>query len=94
MVRDLVGEGVAVIYISHRLEEIRQIGDRITVLKDGTSVATDLPVQETPTRELIRLMTGRSIEYVFPPRQERPAFDADPLLRGRRAWPAPACSPR
>jgi ribose transport system ATP-binding protein len=80
VVRDLVSQGVAVIYISHRLEEIRQIGDRITVLKDGMSVATDLPVQDTPTRELIRLMTGRSIEYVFPPRHERPAFDAAPLL--------------
>ncbi|GAB2570948.1 sugar ABC transporter ATP-binding protein [Microlunatus antarcticus] len=73
VVRGLVAQGVAVVYISHRLEEIRQIGDRITVLKDGTSVATDLPVSETPTRELIRLMTGRSIEYVFPPRPQEPA---------------------
>ena len=48
VVRQLVAQGVAVVYISHRLEEIRQIGDRITVLKDGTSVATDLPVSETP----------------------------------------------
>ena len=42
-------------------------------------------MQDTPTRELIRLMTGRSIEYVFPPRQERPAFDAAPLLEVRWA---------
>ncbi len=80
VVRDLVAEGVAVVYISHRLEEIRQIGDRITVLKDGVSVGTDLAVRDTPTRELIRLMTGRSIEYAFPARPERPAFAGEPVL--------------
>ena len=68
VIRDLTEEGVAVVYISHRLEEIREIGDRITVLKDGRTVATGLAVADTPTAELIRLMTGRSIEYVFPPR--------------------------
>jgi ribose transport system ATP-binding protein len=59
---------VAVVYISHRLEEIREVGDRVTVLKDGRTVATGLPAKGTPTAEIIRLMTGRSIEYVFPPR--------------------------
>jgi ribose transport system ATP-binding protein len=73
VIRSLTSEGVAVVYISHRLEEIRQIGDRITVLKDGRTVATGLPVSETPTAELIRLMTGRSIEYVFPERPTGPA---------------------
>lgn len=66
VVRDLTAQGVAVVYISHRLEEIREIGDRITVLKDGRTVAQNLPVADTPTNELIRLMTGRSVEYVFP----------------------------
>lgn len=70
VIRDLTARGVAVIYISHRLEEIRAIGDRVTVLKDGATVATGLDARETPTKELIRLMTGRSIEYVFPPRAE------------------------
>ena len=72
VIRGLTAEGVAVVYISHRLEEIREIGDRITVLKDGRTVATGLPVSETPTADLIKLMTGRSIEYVFPPRAETP----------------------
>ena len=72
VIRDLTAEGVAIVYISHRLEEIREIGDRITVLKDGRTVATGLAVADTPTAELIRLMTGRSIEYVFPPRPETP----------------------
>ena len=79
VIRDLTAEGVAVVYISHRLEEIRTIGDRVTVLKDGKTVATGLPAKETPTSEVIRLMTGRSIEYVFPPRGTVP--DAEPLLR-------------
>lgn len=66
VVRELTAAGVAIVYISHRLEEIRAIGDRITVLKDGRTVARDLPARETPTRELIRLMTGRNVEYAFP----------------------------
>jgi ribose transport system ATP-binding protein len=43
VIRQLTAEGVAVIYISHRLEEIRVIGDRVTVLKDGRTVAVGLP---------------------------------------------------
>ena len=68
VIRELTADGVAVVYISHRLEEIREIGDRVTVLKDGRTVARNLPARDTPTAEVIRLMTGRSIEYVFPAR--------------------------
>ena len=67
VVRGLTAQGIAVIYITHRLEEIRQIGDRITVLKDGRSTASGLAVQDTPTSDLIRLMTGREVANVFPP---------------------------
>jgi ribose transport system ATP-binding protein len=80
VIRDLTATGVAVVYISHRLEEIRQVGDRITVLKDGATVATGLPVAGTSTREVITLMTGRTIEYVFPPRRALPDPTAAPLL--------------
>ncbi|MEV7973163.1 sugar ABC transporter ATP-binding protein [Cellulomonas sp. NPDC089187] len=66
VVRELTAAGVAIVYISHRMEEIRAIGDRITVLKDGRTVAANLPVADTPTADLIRLMTGRSVEYAFP----------------------------
>lgn len=79
VMRELTDQGVAVIYISHRLEEIREVGDRVTVLKDGRTVATGLSARDTPTSELIRLMTGRSIEYVFPDRPGVPA-DAQPVL--------------
>ncbi|MFW5472745.1 sugar ABC transporter ATP-binding protein [Knoellia sp. CPCC 206450] len=78
VIRQLTAQGVAVVYISHRLEEIRVIGDRVTVLKDGRTVATGLPAKQTPTAEVIRLMTGRSIEYVFPERGTTP--EAAPLL--------------
>ncbi|MDF2805396.1 MAG: sugar transporter ATP-binding protein, partial [Cellulosimicrobium sp.] len=79
VVKELTKSGVAVVYISHRLEEIREIGDRITVLKDGRTVAQNLPVSETPTAKLITLMTGRSVEYVFP-ETDGPTEDAPVVL--------------
>lgn len=75
IVDGLTSDGVAVVYISHRLEEIRRIGDRVTVLKDGRAVAVGLPAAATPTRDIVAMMTGRDVEYVFPP---RPAADAPP----------------
>ncbi|WP_176738761.1 sugar ABC transporter ATP-binding protein [Micromonospora pallida] len=73
IIRELTAQGIAVIYISHRLEEIREIGDRVTVLKDGRTTAANLPARDTPTRDLVSRMTGRTIEYVFP---DRPAAEA------------------
>ncbi|MDH6629722.1 ribose transport system ATP-binding protein [Streptomyces sp. LBL] len=70
IVGDLTADGVAVVYISHRLEEIRRIGDRVTVLKDGRAVAVGLPAKSTPTREVVALMTGRNVGYVFPDRPD------------------------
>lgn len=78
VVHDLSAAGIAVIYISHRLEEIRQIGDRITVIKDGRTMATNLPVDTTPTSELIRLMTGREVKNVFP--EGRPLPEDAPVV--------------
>lgn len=74
VVRELTAQGIAVIYISHRLEEIREIGDRITVIKDGASMASGLAVAETPTAEIIKLMTGRAVANVFP---QRPGVPKD-----------------
>ncbi|BAC69539.1 sugar ABC transporter ATP-binding protein [Streptomyces avermitilis] len=82
IVGDLTADGVAVVHISHRLEEIRRIGDRVTVLKDGRAVAGGLPAKSTPTREIVALMTGRDVEYVFPDRPPAPApATSDPLLK-------------
>ncbi|MFG2770833.1 sugar ABC transporter ATP-binding protein [Streptomyces sp. NPDC048350] len=80
IVADLTADGVAVVYISHRLEEIRRIGDRVTVLKDGRAVACGLPAASTPTRDIVALMTGRNVEYVFPPRPAEPPAAA-PVLQ-------------
>jgi ribose transport system ATP-binding protein len=69
--------GVAIIYISHRLEEIFRIADRVTVLKDGVRIATR-PVKEVNRDQLISLMVGRPLSDVFPPR--RPLRDDTPIL--------------
>ncbi|MFI8351387.1 sugar ABC transporter ATP-binding protein [Streptomyces sp. NPDC085596] len=82
VVAGLTAEGVAVVYISHRLDEIRRIGDRVTVLKDGRAVARGLPAKTTPTREVVTLMTGRDVEYVFPERPTGPP-DGEPVLEIR-----------
>jgi ABC-type sugar transport system ATPase subunit len=57
--------GVAIIYISHRLEEIYEIADRVTVLRDGTYIAT-APVKEVDNRKLIAWMVGRPLDSYFP----------------------------
>jgi ribose transport system ATP-binding protein len=80
LIRQLTAQGVAVIYISHRLDEIRLIGDRVTVLKDGRTVAVGLPAKTTPTADVVRLMTGRSVEYAFPARTA-PAATRTELMR-------------
>ncbi|RPF48771.1 monosaccharide ABC transporter ATP-binding protein (CUT2 family) [Hydrogenoanaerobacterium saccharovorans] len=70
VVQRLKKQNVAVIYISHRLEEIREIGDRITVLRDGTYVETvDVDQASFDKDYLIRLMVGRSIDNQFPKAQ-------------------------
>ncbi|MFI2614648.1 sugar ABC transporter ATP-binding protein [Streptomyces sp. NPDC018584] len=82
IVGDLTGDGVAVVYISHRLEEIRRIGDRVTVLKDGRAVAGGLPAKSTPTKDVVALMTGRNVEYVFPDRPTQRSTQ-QPVLTAR-----------
>ncbi|WP_419999246.1 sugar ABC transporter ATP-binding protein [Streptomyces boninensis] len=81
IVADLTAEGVAVIYISHRLEEIRRIGDRVTVLKDGRHAARGLPAESTPTPEIVSLMTGRNVEYAFPEKAISDVRKGQPVLK-------------
>jgi rhamnose transport system ATP-binding protein len=71
VVRDLRSAGVGVIYISHRLEEIFALADRVTVLRDGESVGTR-PVSEIDEATLIRLMVGREVTHVYPPAEGTP----------------------
>ncbi|MBE1495379.1 ribose transport system ATP-binding protein [Amycolatopsis lexingtonensis] len=70
IVGELTADGVAVVYISHRLEELRRIGHRVTVLKDGRTVGTGLDARATPTADLVALMAGRKVETVFGPRHD------------------------
>src|SRR3954447_10592254 len=86
VVRRLTAEGVGVVYISHRLDEIRRIGNRVTVLADGRTAATGLPAT-TPTDELVELMVGRKVEQLYPER--RVGTDRVRLeVRGARRLPA------
>ncbi|RJS94134.1 sugar ABC transporter ATP-binding protein [Salinisphaera sp. Q1T1-3] len=77
IMRRLREDGVAMVFISHHLEEIFQICDRITVLRDGTYVDS-CRVADTDHDALVEMMIGRRVENIFPPRQARAANS--PLL--------------
>jgi ABC-type sugar transport system ATPase subunit len=66
IIRTLTAKGVTVIYISHMLEEVFEIADRVTVLKDGKVMGTR-PSRELTREDLVRMMVGRTIEDYFPP---------------------------
>lgn len=65
LVNKLKADGVGIIYITHRMAEIHQIGDRITVLRDGRFIET-VDAKTTNEDELVRLMTGRIVGQIFP----------------------------
>ena len=67
MVKTLKSKGVTILYISHRLEEVFEISDRISIMRDGHYIAT-LNTSETDRRELIKLMVGRDIGDEYPKR--------------------------
>jgi ribose transport system ATP-binding protein len=79
LIRTLKSQGVGIIYISHRLEEIFDICDRVTVLRDGHYVGT-LRIEETGRDEIIRMMVGRELKESIP---KRPAPRGEPLLEVR-----------
>lgn len=65
LIERLKAQGVAFVYISHRLEELPRIADRITVLRDGRAIETR-SMAEMPRDEMVRLMVGRPVEAHFP----------------------------
>ncbi len=65
VIRSLKKQGVGMIYISHRMEEIFEICDRITVMRDGETVGTRVS-RETDMDELVRMMVGRESRTVIP----------------------------
>ncbi len=77
-VRRLAATGTAVVYITHRLAEVRQIADRVTVLRDGRLRGTSA-VADISDEDLLALIIGRTLEATFPP---KPTFapDEEPLI--------------
>lgn len=71
IIRVLKERGIGIIYISHRLEEISKIGDRVTVLRDGQYIGT-LRLAEASINDLIRMMVGRDIKDQFPRNYREP----------------------
>jgi ABC-type sugar transport system ATPase subunit len=63
IVKQLKGQGMAIIFISHRLEEIRAIADRVTIFRDGDLITTK-KINEVSNEEIIKYMIGRSIEDI------------------------------
>jgi ribose transport system ATP-binding protein len=86
VVRRLSADGVGVVYISHRLDEIRRIGNRVTVLADGRTTASGIP-STTPTEELVELMVGHKVDQLYP---ERPLAGDEVLLDVRDVRRLPA----
>lgn len=85
--RRLRAEGVGIVYISHRLEEIFEIADHVTILKDGQVAGTG-PVSELPREEMINRMVGRRLEQIYPPRRKTVAVGDDILsVRNLKAGP-------
>ena len=72
IIETLKRRGVTIIYISHRLQEIYEIGDRVTVLRNGEYVATE-PLSSLTVNDLVKLMVGRDIGVAYP-------FDAEAAL--------------
>ncbi len=78
----LTASGVSIVYISHRLEEIFAIADRVTVLRDGQVVGTR-DIKDVDTNQLVAMMVGRSLENVFPQSDHQVELKTEPLLELR-----------
>jgi L-arabinose transport system ATP-binding protein len=77
LVRRLRGEGVAIVYVSHRIREILQLADRVAILRDGRLIAVR-PAAELTEAEIVRLMVGRDLSAMF---QRRRAVTERVILR-------------
>ncbi|MBI5939824.1 MAG: sugar ABC transporter ATP-binding protein [Caulobacterales bacterium] len=71
LIAQLKADGCGIVYISHKMEEIYRLADRITVLRDG-GLAGSAPAAEMPEPELVRLLVGRTLDGQFPPRTAIP----------------------
>ncbi len=81
VLRRLARTGCAVLYVSHRLDEVFEICDRVTVMRDGRTLAT-LKVPDTTPGDVIRLMTGREVTQTYPPRVNKVGTETVLAVRG------------
>lgn len=65
IIRELRADGIGIVYISHKMKELREIGDRVTILKDGKTVATKLMSEISSEEEIISMMVGRQLQNTF-----------------------------
>ena len=65
-IRKLKAQGVSFIYITHRLDEVFQIGDRVTILRDGKTIKANIPIDELTEEKMVYMMVGREIKDHFP----------------------------
>ena len=82
LIRRLTAQGKAVLYISHRLDEVFEIADRVTVLKDGRRVTT-APISDLKVRDVVRMMVGYDIAHHYPKEhnaQDRPRLELDGIV--------------
>ncbi len=68
IVKLLQSQGVSILYVSHKLEEIMEIADRVTVLRDGEYIATK-EIKETSIADMVHMMVGRELTQMFPQRE-------------------------
>ncbi|MDP9359553.1 MAG: sugar ABC transporter ATP-binding protein [Chloroflexota bacterium] len=85
VVRRLRDAGTAVIFISHRMDEVRALCDRASVFRDGCHVGT-VTIGEASHEQIVRLMIGRALRKVFPPRPPRPPTETPLLEVGGLTW--------
>jgi len=84
IVEELRSQGIGIIYITHRLNEVEQLADRIMILRDGEHITTQ-PAVDLSRDQIIENMVGRSLEEEYPPRRSvvgKPRLQVDRLTRG------------
>ena len=86
VIGELKAQGIGIIYISHRLDEVEQLADRMTVLRDGRLVGTR-PMDQVSRDQMIEMMVGRSLDNEFPARDSAPAEECL-AVRGLTRSPA------
>jgi ribose transport system ATP-binding protein len=89
VLRGLCKRGVAILFVSHKLEEVHDLCERVTVLRDGRNTALDKPLTDIERGQLVSLMIGRAeVIKELPP---RPRERGTPVLELRHVWTASGC---